>query len=76
MQSRTQSLRAKELEDSGYEIGLHACGSVRVLFHTAYLVGNTRARTIVILIRVSCHLFSIKRQINGAVSDRLPITLL
>ena len=34
------------------------------------------ARAIVILIRVSCHLFSGKRQISGAVSNRLPITLL
>ena len=42
--------------------------------HTAYLVGN--ARTIVILIRISCHLFSGKQQISGAVSNRPPITLL
>ena len=56
---------------------LHACGSVRVLFHTAYCLPRRKhARAIVILIRVSCHLFSGKRQISGAVSNRLPITLL
>ena len=52
----------------------HTCGSARVLFHTAHLIENACA--IVILIRVSCHLFSGKRQISGVISNRLPVTLL
>ena len=54
-----------------------ACGKGFDTSFVSYsLPRRKHARTIVILSRVSCHLFSIKRQINVAVSDRLPITLL
>ena len=52
----------------------------RVWFGTSFVSYSSphrkHVRAIVILIRVSCHLFSGKWQISGAISNWLPVTLL